>query len=70
MFCVNAPDWTAKVVKSDTISDITRVTIASGGMGPQGKPMVQHGQYFVEMEKKGERELVSRMVGFAGTGES
>ncbi|MEP3348508.1 MAG: nuclear transport factor 2 family protein [Marinomonas sp.] len=65
MFSANAPGWTAKVVKSDTVASVTRVTVAFGGMGPDGSQQVQLGQYFVEMEG----DLVSRMVGFVGTGE-
>lgn len=65
MFSANAPGWSATVVKSDTISDITRITVAFGGMGPDGNSIVQHGQYFVEHEG----DLVSGMVGFVGTGE-
>ena len=33
MFSENAPGWSAKVVKSDTIASVTRVTVAFGGMG-------------------------------------
>lgn len=65
MFSANAPGWSAKVVKSDTIASTTRVTIAFGGIGPDGSQHVQLGQYFVEKEG----DLVSRMVGFVGTGE-
>ena len=65
MFSANAPGWSAKVVKSDTISSVTRVTVAFGGVGPDGSQQVQLGQYFVEKEG----DLVSRMVGFVGTGE-
>lgn len=65
MFSANAPGWTAKVIKSDTIADVTRVTVAFGGMGPDGSEQVQLGQYFVEKDGG----LVSRMVGFIGTGE-
>ena len=65
MFSANAPGWTAKVVKSDTINNMIRATVAFGGMGPDGNEMIQYGQYFVE--KKG--DLISRMVGFVGTGE-
>lgn len=65
MFSENAPGWSAKVVKSDTISGVTRVTVAFGGMGPDGSKQVQLGQYFVEKDG----DLVSRMVGFVGTGE-
>jgi hypothetical protein len=65
MFSANAPGWSAKVVKSDTISSVTRVTVAFGGMGPDGTQQVQLGQYFVEKDGG----LVSRMVGFVGTGE-
>lgn len=65
MFSANAPGWSAKVVKSDTISSVTRVTVAFGGMGQDGLQQVQLGQYFVEKDG----DLVSRMVGFVGTGE-
>jgi hypothetical protein len=65
MFSANAPGWSAKVVKSDTIANVTRVTVAFSGMGPDGTEQVQLGQYFLEKD----RDLVSRMVGFVGTGE-
>lgn len=65
MFSANAPGWSAKVIKSDTTAGFTRATVAFGGVGPEGNEMVQHGQYFVEVEGG----LVSRMVGFVGTGE-
>jgi len=64
MFSANAPGWTAKVVASDTTASLIRVTVAFGGTGPDGKEMIQLGQYFVEQEGG----LVSRMVGFVGTG--
>jgi len=64
MFSANAPGWTAKVVKSDESAGLTRVTIAFGGMGPDGKEMVQHGQYFAELDGT----KITRMVGFVGTG--
>ena len=65
MFSENAPGWSAKVIKSDTIAEITRVTVAFGGIGPDGSEQVQLGQYYVEQDG----DLVSRMVGFVGTGE-
>jgi len=65
MFSANAPGWSAKVIKADTNASVTRVTVAFSGMGPDGSEQVQLGQYFVE--KNG--DLVSRMVGFVGTGE-
>ena len=65
MFSANAPGWSAKVIKSDMIADVTRVTVAFSGMGPDGSEQVQLGQYFVEQEDG----LVSRMIGFVGTGE-
>lgn len=65
MFSANAPGWSAKVVKSDTVAGVTRVTVAFGGPGPDGSEQLQHGQYFVETDG----DLVSRMVGFVGTGE-
>ncbi len=65
MFSTNAPGWSAKVVKSDTIAGVTRVTVAFSGTGQDGSQQIQLGQYFVEKEG----EWVSRMVGFVGTGE-
>ncbi len=65
MFSANAPGWSAKVVKSDTVAGVTRVTVAFGGKGPDGLQKVQLGQYFVEKDG----DLVCRMIGFAGTGE-
>jgi hypothetical protein len=65
MFSENAPGWSAKVIKSDTISTVTRVTVAFGGMGPDGSEQTQLGQYFAEKDG----DLVSRLVGFVGTGE-
>ena len=43
---------------------MTRATVAFGGKGPDGDDMVQLGQYYVETEGN----LISRMVGFVGTG--
>jgi hypothetical protein len=34
-------------------------------MGPDGKEMVQHGQYFADMDS----DKIARMVGFVGIGE-
>jgi len=65
MFSANAPGWTAKVVASSTTAEMTRATVAFGGKGPDGNEMVQLGQYFVETDG----DLISRMVGFVGTGE-
>ena len=64
MFSANAPGWTASVVKSDEIAGSVRATVAFGGMGPDGNEMVQHGQYFVDMDG----DKITRMVGFVGTG--
>lgn len=64
MFTANAPGWSARVIGSDTTAGMTRVTVAFGGMGPDGNDMVQLGQYFVETDG----DLISRMVGFVGTG--
>jgi len=64
MFSSNAPGWSAKVTGTDTTAGMTRATVAFGGKGPDGKDMIQHGQYFVEMDGL----LISRMVGFVGTG--
>lgn len=65
MFSANAPGWSATVAKVDTTAEVTRVTVAFKGVGPDGSEQVQFGQYFVEKEGN----LVSRMVGFVGTGE-
>lgn len=65
MFSANAPGWSAEVIKSDTIAGFTRVTIAFSGVGPDGSEQIQLGQYFVEKDG----DLISRMVGFVGTGE-
>lgn len=64
MFSANAPGWSAKVKKTNTVAGITRVTVAFGGKGPDGSEQVQLGQYFVEQNG----ELISRMVGFVGAG--
>ncbi len=60
MFVENAPGATAKVVKSDTILQSERATIAF----EMANGMVQHGQYFVDFDG----EKITRMVGFVGTG--
>ena len=65
MFRANAPGWSAKVVKNDTIANVTRVTVEFSGAGPDGSYKVQLGQYFLEKEG----DLLSRIVGFVGTGE-
>ena len=65
MFSANAPGWSAKVVKSDSIAGFTRSTVAFSGIGPDGSEQVQFGQYFIEKDG----DLISRMVGFVGTGE-
>lgn len=65
MFSANAPGWSANVIKSDTNGNMTRSTVAFGGKGPDGAEQVQLGQYFFEKEG----DLISRLVGFAGTGE-
>lgn len=65
MFSANAPGWSAKVMKNYTVDGITRVTVAFGGMGPDGKEQIQLGQYFIEKDG----HLITRMVGFVGTGE-
>lgn len=64
MFSANAAGWTAKAVKSDTIAEVTRVTVEFSGAGPDGAHIVQLGQYFVEKDG----DLVSRLVGFVGIG--
>jgi hypothetical protein len=63
-FGANAPGWTARVIKEDTIAGCVRATVAFGGPGPDGDEVLQHGQYFVEMD--GDR--ITRMIGFVGTG--
>ena len=65
MFNANAPGWRAEVVKSDEISGVHRVTVAFGGKGPDGTEMVQHGQYFAELDDG----RITRLIGFVGTGE-
>lgn len=65
MFSANAPGWSANVVKSDSIGEMTRTTVAFSGLGPDGSKTVQHGQYFIEKHN----DLISRMYGFVGTGE-
>lgn len=65
MFSANAPGWSAKVIKTDTVAGVTRATVSFGGVGPDGSEQIQLGQYFVEKDG----DLVSRMVGFVGTGE-
>jgi hypothetical protein len=64
MFSTNAPGWSAKVVDTSTTAGMTRATVSFSGTGPDGKDMVQLGQYFVEMDGN----LIKRMVGFVGTG--
>ena len=64
MFAANAPGWSAQVLVSDTIAGITRATVAFIGKGPDGKEQTQLGQYFIESDGN----LISRMVGFVGTG--
>ncbi len=64
MFSANAPGWSAKVIKSDTTADMIRATVVFSGKGPDGVDQVQYGQYFVEKDG----DLISRMVGFVGTG--
>lgn len=64
MFSANAPGWTAKVVKSDETAGTVRATVAFGGKGTDGAEMVQHGQYFADLDAG----KIARMVGFVGTG--
>jgi len=64
MFSANAPGWTAEVVAQSATQGSTRATVAFGGEGPDGTEMVQHGQYFVDMEG----DKIARMTGFAGLG--
>lgn len=65
MFSASAPGWSAKVVNNDITGSMTRTTVAFSGVGPDGTEQVQIGQYFIEKEGG----LISRMVGFVGTGE-
>ena len=64
MFSANAPGWTAKVVTMSETAGSIRATVAFGGQGPDGSEMVQHGQYFADMDGN----KIARMVGFAGLG--
>ena len=64
MFSANAPGWTAKVVATSETQGMIRATVAFGGMGPDGKEMVQHGQYFAKMADG----KIAEMTGFAGMG--
>ena len=64
MFSANAPGWSAKVVKNNVTNGVTLATVAFGGPGPDGTEKIQYGQYFVETEG----DLISRIVGFVGTG--
>lgn len=64
MFTANAPGWSAKVIDSSSTAGMTRATVAFSGKGPDGNEMVQLGQYFVELDG----DLITRMVGFVGTG--
>lgn len=59
-FSASAPGATAKIVKSDETCGMIRATIAFEM--PNG--MVQHGQYFVDLDA----EKITRLVGFVGTG--
>ncbi|WP_462163455.1 hypothetical protein [Pseudoalteromonas xiamenensis] len=60
-----APGWSAKVIKRDIVGGVYRVTVAFSGAGVDGSVQTQLGQYFVEKDG----ELISRMVGFVGTGD-
>jgi len=63
-FSASAPGWTATVVNHSSTGNSHRATVAFGGMGPDGKEMVQHGQYFADMDGA----KITRMVGFVGMG--
>jgi len=65
MFSAYAPGWSAKVIKRDIVGGVYRVTVAFSGAGVDGSVQTQLGQYFVEKDG----ELISRMVGFVGTGD-
>ena len=69
MFSANAPGWSAKVISCDSIDGISRATVAFGGPGPDGKDMVQLGQYYVALDASDvDAPRISRMIGFVGTG--
>lgn len=61
MFAAQAPGAVAEVTSAETRGGVTRATIAF--KMPNG--MTQAGQYFVEHGSDG---LITRMVGFVGTG--
>ncbi|MGJ8621140.1 MAG: molecular chaperone GroEL [Yoonia sp.] len=61
MFAQSAPGAVAEVTHTDTRDGVTRANIAFKMPGG----MEQTGQYFVECGADG---LISRMVGFVGTG--
>ena len=63
MFSAQAPGAVAEVTHTDTRDGVTRATIAF--KMPNG--MEQTGQYFVEKSQDG---LITRMIGFVGTGAS
>jgi hypothetical protein len=65
-FAENAPGWSARVVKSDTVGGLHRVTVAFGGPGPDGSEMQQLGQYILALSEAGQ---IERATGFAGTGD-
>lgn len=64
-FSANAPGWTATVASADTRDGYVRALVAFGGKGPDGTDMVQHGQYFAELDGDGR---IATIVGFVGTG--
>ena len=61
MFTEAAPGAVAEVVKIESRAGVTRATIAF--KMPNG--MEQTGQYFIEQDENG---LITRMIGFVGTG--
>lgn len=63
MFAQAAPGATVAVVKSDAQHGLTRATVAFR----MADGMEQTGQYFIETDSAG---LITRMVGFVGTGEA
>ncbi len=64
-FSANAPGWTATVAHADTRDGYVRALVAFGGKGPDGSEMIQHGQYFAELDSDGR---IMMLAGFVGTG--
>jgi len=58
-FSAGAPNCTAKVVNISAVGTSHRAAVATGGMEPDGKEMLQHSQYFADMDG----DKITRMVG-------